>query len=70
MEYKIISEEAGWIKAFVTQVNDAIKEGWRPLGGICVTAVPNDPLDEVRLLMGVTHNVVYYQAMVKGELTA
>ena len=55
MEYKIISSSA-WsvdaaVKVLEKKVNDLIKEGWEPMGGVVVTAF-ND-------------NV--YQALIKKE---
>ena len=34
MEYRVISESK--MKDLVREVNDAIKEGWRPQGGVSV----------------------------------
>ena len=52
MKYRIISE----IAADRTEkiVNALIASGWRPLGGLCVSATP----DGLR---------VYSQALIKGE---
>ena len=56
MEYKIISCSAWSVEAAVRvlerKVNDLIKEGWEPIGGVVVTAF-ND-------------NV--YQALIKREI--
>jgi Domain of unknown function (DUF1737) len=35
MEYRVINESS--VKALVKEVNNAIKEGWRPQGGVSVT---------------------------------
>jgi hypothetical protein len=35
MEYRVISESK--IADLVREVNDAIKEGWKPQGGVSVT---------------------------------
>ena len=35
MEYRVISEST--MKDLAKEVNDAIKEGWRPQGGVSVT---------------------------------
>jgi hypothetical protein len=35
MEYRVISEST--MKDLVKEVNNAIKEGWRPQGGVSVT---------------------------------
>ena len=34
MEYSVI--KTNLLKSLIKKVNEAIKEGWRPLGGVCV----------------------------------
>jgi hypothetical protein len=34
MEYSVI--KTNLLKSLIKKVNQAIKEGWRPLGGVCV----------------------------------
>lgn len=41
MEYNIISATSP--KELIEEVNKAIKEGWKPIGGICVVPA-QDPL--------------------------
>ena len=34
MEYRVI--KTNLLKSLVKKVNEAIKEGWKPLGGVCL----------------------------------
>jgi len=34
MEYSVI--KTNLLKSLIKKVNEAIKDGWRPLGGVCV----------------------------------
>jgi len=34
MEYSVI--KTNLLKSLIKKVNEAIKEGWRPLGGVCL----------------------------------
>ncbi|MDM8001216.1 MAG: DUF1737 domain-containing protein [Dehalococcoidia bacterium] len=55
MEYRIISKSN--MKDLVEEVNSAIKEGWRPQGGVSVTKKGLFPLQAQPML--------WAQAMVK-----
>jgi len=55
MEYMLIRRDGR--VALNKAVNEALSEGWKPLGGIAVSVVPSTPEEE-----GI---VVYAQALVK-----
>jgi hypothetical protein len=43
MQYRIINVSAMWslkkaLEKLTAEVNDAMAQGWEPLGGVCVTA--------------------------------
>lgn len=61
-EYRLIINHTGWFAEFESDVNKAIKEGWRPLGGISVTRV-----DDVSFPDGLTTLPQFYlvQAMTR-----
>jgi hypothetical protein len=57
-EYKIVSALSP--KELSDAVNEMIKEGWQPTGGICIAQVPS--ANEGGL---VTFEAMAYQAMIK-----
>jgi len=59
-EYKVIQGYNG-IDLFQTMINNEIKNGWQPLGGITISSLPNDIIDQSN--EGTAVNVVYLQAL-------
>lgn len=60
MEYKIL-ENVYW-ENLVTEVNNYIKEGWSPQGGICATQIGSSS--------GGCCGYLYYQAIIKEDKLA
>lgn len=56
-KYKMISRGDDWSR-FEEAINEAIAEGWEPLGGVCAVHLPYADYDR---------NTEFYQAMVKRE---
>lgn len=60
IEYKLITNPVGWFKEFEEAVNEAIEEGWQPLGGVAVVKTGDQDfsslakLPEILLLQAMT----------------
>ena len=52
MEYTVV-EVYGYAEELIRNVNDLIKDGWRPLGGVAIGITETDELDG------------YFQAMIR-----
>lgn len=64
MEYQIV--EAADSDTLVARVNDAIGQGWLPLGGVAVTAVHRTWTNERKGYDESDTDWTYSQAMTKG----
>lgn len=59
IEYIILGEQSAY--GLQQLVNNHIKAGWNPKGGISTLYVPND----IAHLININHPVTYYQAMTR-----
>jgi hypothetical protein len=51
MEYKLVINHIGWFAQFAEEVNAAVSEGWRPIGGVAAVVTGTKKFDIAELTL-------------------